>query len=65
MPKGSPATRQWALAAQRAVDPHHLAELLAHERAALYADLGLDLLQRAAAEDAVRAMISRRYRKAG
>jgi hypothetical protein len=61
MRKSSPAARQGA---QLPVDPHHLAELLAHERAAAYAELGLDLLQRAAAEDATRAVLRGRYRSA-
>ena len=64
MPKGSPAARQGARAAQLPVDPVALAELTAPERGAIYHDLGLHALQRASAEDAVRARISYCYRKA-
>ena len=60
MAKTSPTARQGA----QLPDPLQLAELLAHERAAVYAELGLDLLERAAAEDATRAVLRGRYRKA-
>jgi hypothetical protein len=55
---------QEALFAALPLDPHRLADLLAHERAAGYAELELNLLQRAAAEEAVREVIAGRYRRA-
>jgi hypothetical protein len=58
MVKSSPVARQGA---QLPVDPHQLAELLAHERAAVYTELKLDLLQRTVAEEAVRQVIASRY----
>ncbi|MEK6326449.1 MAG: hypothetical protein AABM66_02840 [Actinomycetota bacterium] len=61
MAKSSPAARQGALAAQLPVDPHQLASLLAHERAAVYAELELNPLHRAAAEEAVREVIAGRH----
>ena len=42
-------------------DPRELARLIAPERGKLYAELGLDVLQRAAAEDAVRRVIAGQY----
>jgi hypothetical protein len=49
---------------QLPLDVGHLANLLAHQRAALYSELDLDPEQRAAAEEGVRAAIRRRYRGA-
>ena len=47
------------------LDPHELAKLSITARALIYAELGLDLLQRQAAEEAVRAVIAGRYRAKG
>jgi hypothetical protein len=43
------------------LDPAELAELLAPERAVVYAELRLDAQQRAAAEEAVRQVLVGRY----
>lgn len=43
------------------LDPREVAELLAHERAALYRDLELCPLQIAAIEDAVRRVVAGTY----
>jgi hypothetical protein len=64
MPKGSPAARQGTHAAQLPVDPVELAELTAPERGVIYDTLGLHALQRAAAEEATRAVLRGRYRRA-
>jgi hypothetical protein len=45
------------------LDPRQLAELLAHERGRLYAELELDDAQRQAAEAAVRRIIAGTYPK--
>jgi hypothetical protein len=46
------------------LDVHELADLLAHERARLYDELGLDFCQRQAAEDAVRLVLADEYGEA-
>lgn len=46
------------------LDPHELAQLSITARALIYAELGLDRLQRQSAEEAVRAVIAKTYRKA-
>jgi hypothetical protein len=46
------------------LDPERLAELTAPDRRRAYDEAGLAFLQRAAAEDAVRLIINRRYRGA-
>ncbi|MEK6271474.1 MAG: hypothetical protein AABM42_02350 [Actinomycetota bacterium] len=45
------------------LDPIEVSELLAHQRAELYRELGLDHFQIAAAEQAVRLLVAGRYRK--
>jgi hypothetical protein len=45
------------------VDPIEVSKLLAHERGAVYRELGLHPLQIAAAEEAVRAVIAGSYRR--
>ena len=42
-------------------DPHELAELTTPERGRLYAEIGLDVLQRDVAEEAVRLVLRRSY----
>ncbi len=51
-------------AAQLPLDPNELAQLPAPQRGAIYNALGLHALQRAAAEEAVRAVIADNYRGA-
>ena len=46
------------------LNPEELTELTALERGRLYAGIGLGTLQRVAAEEAVLAVIARRYRRA-
>lgn len=43
------------------LDPIEVSKLLAHERSALYRELGLDPLQIAAAEEACRRVIAQEY----
>jgi len=57
-------TKANAQAARLPLDVERLAELNATERARSYNELGLDLLQRHAAEEAVRLLIAGRYRRA-
>lgn len=49
--------------AQLPLDPAELAQLSAPERGLLYRQLGLCVLQRAAAEEAVRAVLAGQYRR--
>jgi hypothetical protein len=49
---------------EQVLDPRDLAQTSILGRRALYADLGLNALERQALEEAVRLIIARRYRRA-
>ncbi len=52
---------QLRIAAELPIDPEAAAKLTTPERGRLYDQLALDLLQRQAAEEAIRLVIAKRY----